>query len=220
MQPVCRLPQNRPENGPTGRHLNWRKTSARLSACSRPTERTATPAPSAPTAPTPPPPRFFAMDNDNQILPPPSFIAQYSDARGRLRESPDVVAGTLPSCAKTSPRTWSNRRKRSTTCRRPRSSRCCAASHTGLCSAESGLAKRRGHLDRHPAGPACWCGSAQVAHPIARALTSTHGQQSKMRALLARTPADFGGVFEAETVDSGARWQLSFWIASAGLPAP
>ena len=38
------------------------------------------------------------MDNDNQILPPPSFIALYSDARGRLRESPDVVRARYELC--------------------------------------------------------------------------------------------------------------------------
>lgn len=31
------------------------------------------------------------MDDDNQILVPPSFIAVHSDARGRLRERADLV---------------------------------------------------------------------------------------------------------------------------------
>ena len=38
------------------------------------------------------------MDNDNQILPPPSFIALYSDARGRLRkvQLEDLLVIALP----------------------------------------------------------------------------------------------------------------------------
>ncbi|NMM78513.1 hypothetical protein B2J86_06265 [Acidovorax sp. SRB_14] len=38
------------------------------------------------------------MDDDNQIFVPPSFMAAYSDARGRLRESADVVRARYELC--------------------------------------------------------------------------------------------------------------------------
>lgn len=38
------------------------------------------------------------MSDENQILVPPSFLALYSDARGRLRESPDVVRTRYELC--------------------------------------------------------------------------------------------------------------------------
>jgi len=38
------------------------------------------------------------QEHDNQILVPPSFIALFSDARGRLRESADVVRQRYELC--------------------------------------------------------------------------------------------------------------------------
>lgn len=38
------------------------------------------------------------MHDDNQIFVPPSFMAVYSDARGRLRESADVVRARYELC--------------------------------------------------------------------------------------------------------------------------
>lgn len=38
------------------------------------------------------------MDDDNQILVPPSFIALCSDERGRLREAPDTVRERYELC--------------------------------------------------------------------------------------------------------------------------
>lgn len=39
-----------------------------------------------------------SMDNENQIFVPPSFMAVYSDARGRLRGSADVVRARYELC--------------------------------------------------------------------------------------------------------------------------
>lgn len=38
------------------------------------------------------------MDNENQITPPPSFLAVYSDKRGRLREHIDTVRARYELC--------------------------------------------------------------------------------------------------------------------------
>ena len=38
------------------------------------------------------------QEHDNQILVPPSFMAVYTDTRGRLRESADVVRARYELC--------------------------------------------------------------------------------------------------------------------------
>ncbi|GAB2727531.1 hypothetical protein GCM10027019_03600 [Melaminivora jejuensis] len=38
------------------------------------------------------------QEDDNQILIPPSFVALYSDARGRLTERPDTLRGRYELC--------------------------------------------------------------------------------------------------------------------------
>ena len=78
------------------------------------------------------------MDNDNQITVPPSFLAVYSDARGRLRERPDTVRARYELCEDLS----SALVKQAQTLyhvQAPSEAGVLLGIHAGLCSAESGL---------------------------------------------------------------------------------
>ena len=79
------------------------------------------------------------MDNDNQILPPPSFIALYSDTRGRLRESPDVVRARYELCEDLATHLVEQAQTLYHV-QAPSEFEVLRRIHTGLCSAESGLA--------------------------------------------------------------------------------
>ena len=78
------------------------------------------------------------MDNENQITPPPSFLAVYSDRRGRLREPIDTVrtryelcedlAGHLVEHAQTLYHVQA-----------PSEAEILRRIHAGLCTAESGV---------------------------------------------------------------------------------
>ena len=78
------------------------------------------------------------MDNDNQILPPPSFIALYSDARGRLRESPDVVRARYELCEDLAGHLVEHAQTLYHV-QAPSEAEILRRIHAGLCTAESGV---------------------------------------------------------------------------------
>ncbi len=79
------------------------------------------------------------MDNENQITPPPSFLAVYSDKRGRLRESIDTVRTRYELCEDLAS-ALVEQAQTLYHVQAPSEAGVLLGIHAGLCSAESGLA--------------------------------------------------------------------------------
>ncbi len=79
------------------------------------------------------------MDNENQITPPPSFLAVYSDRRGRLREPIDTVRARYELCEDLAS-ALVDQAQTLYHVQAPSESGILLGIHAGLCSAESGLA--------------------------------------------------------------------------------
>ena len=79
------------------------------------------------------------MDNENQITPPPSFLAVYSDQRGRLREPIDTVRARYELCEDLAS-ALVDQAQTLYHVQAPSESGILLGIHAGLCSAESGLA--------------------------------------------------------------------------------
>ena len=79
------------------------------------------------------------MDNENQITPPPSFLAVYGDKRGRLREHIDTVRARYELCEDLG-NALVEQAQTLYHVQAPSESGVLLGIHAGLCSAESGLA--------------------------------------------------------------------------------
>ena len=79
------------------------------------------------------------MDNENQITVPPSFLAVYSDRRGRLREPIDTVRTRYELCEDLAS-ALVEQAQTLYHVQAPSESGVLLGIHAGLCSAESGLA--------------------------------------------------------------------------------
>ena len=79
------------------------------------------------------------MDNENQITVPPSFLAVYGDARGRLREHIDTVRARYELCEDLAS-ALVEQAQTLYHMQAPSESGVLLGIHAGLCSAESGLA--------------------------------------------------------------------------------
>ncbi len=79
------------------------------------------------------------MDNENQITPPPSFLAVYSDQRGRLRTPVDTVRQRYELCEDLAS-VLVDQAQTLYHVQAPSEPAILLGLHAGLCSAESGLA--------------------------------------------------------------------------------
>ena len=79
------------------------------------------------------------MDNENQITPPPSFLAVYSDPRGRLREPIATVRTRYELCEDLAS-ALVEQAQTLYHMQAPSEAGVLLGIHAGLCSAESGLA--------------------------------------------------------------------------------